>query len=688
MKEFATTKIRNIVLSSHSSSGKTMLTEALLHFTGATTRLGKIEDHTTVSDFDDEEQRRGISIFTTVIPVVYDDLKLNFLDTPGYTDFVGEVISAMRVADCALILADSVAGMEVGTEVALNYANQFKLPKIMVINKMDRENANFQKALTSIQSEIDDRLVVMQLPWGEKASFQGVIDLVNMKAYKGDGKAAVEIPAELRAEAEEARTKLVEAAAEGEDALLEKYFDQGDLSPEEIIQGLKKTILTSNVIPVLCGSYGHQIGIGPLLDTLAKLAPNPTECPSVPAHSPKGDIELKAEDSGPLAAYVWKTTADPFVGRQTFFKVFSGVISSDSRAYNANRGEEERIAAVQVAIGKETQNVPVLHAGDIGLVSKLAVTLTGDTLTTKEAGITLDQPSFPAPLYRVAISPKTQSDAAKMSQTLARMTEEDNTLSWSQEHATHQTLLFGMGDQHIDVALRRAEQKFAMGLNTLEPKVPYEEHITKEATAMYRHKKQTGGSGQFGEVTLKVYPVEGEDFKFSNDVFGGAISNNYMGPIEKGIRNVLKEGVVAGYPIHNVGVSVIDGKEHPVDSKPIAFEVAGREAFKIAFRDASPVLYEPIMKVVVVVPEDHMGDIMGDMNTRRARIQGMDTEKGKSTVTAHVPLVEMLRYTTNLRSMTGGRGYFSMEYDHMDLVPSNLAKEIMDARSKEVKDEE
>ena len=688
MKEFATAKIRNIVLSSHSSSGKTMLTEALLHFTGVTTRLGKIEDRTTVSDFDDEEQRRGISIFTTVIPVVYNDLKFNFLDTPGYTDFVGEVISAMRVADCALILADSVAGMEVGTEVALNYANQFKLPRIIVINKMDRENANFQKALASIQSEIEDRLILMQLPWGEKADFQGVIDLVTMKAFKGDGKTAVEIPAELKAEAEEARTKLVEAAAEGEDALLEKYFDQGNLTAEEVIQGLKKTILTSNVIPVLCGSYGHQIGIGPLLDTLAKLAPNPTERPAVMAHSHKGDIELKAEDTGPLAAYVWKTTADPFVGRQTFFKVFSGVITSDSRAYNANRGEEERLASIQVAIGKETQNVPVLHAGDIGLVSKLATTLTGDTLTTKEAGITLDQPTFPAPLYRVAISPKTQSDAAKMSQTLSRMTEEDNTLSWSQEHATRQTLLFGMGDQHIDVALRRAEQKFAMGLNTLEPKVPYEEHITKEATAMYRHKKQTGGSGQFGEVTLKVYPVEGEDFKFSNDVFGGAISSNYMGPIEKGIRNVLKEGVVAGYPIHNVGVSVIDGKEHPVDSKPIAFEVAGRGAFKIAFRDASPVLYEPIMKVVVIVPEAHMGDIMGDMNTRRARIQGMDTDKGKSTITAHVPLVEMLRYTTNLRSMTGGRGYFSMEYDHMDLVPGNMAKEIMDARAREVKDEE
>ena len=688
MKEYSTASVRNIVLASHSNSGKTMLVENLLNFTGGTTRIGKIEDGTTVSDFDDEEQRRGISLFTSVIPIFYKDLKINFLDTPGYSDFVGEVVSAMRVADCAIILVESTAGMEVGTEVALANANLFKLPKIIVINKMDRENADFKKALESIQNETDERLILMQLPWGEKTDFQGVIDLITMKAYKGEGKTVVEIPDAYKAEAEDARMKLIEAAAEGDDALLEKYFENGDLTAEEALAGLRKAIQKSSIIPVLVGAYGRMIGFVSLLDAIVALAPAPNERPAVTATTLKGEVQLECSDAGPLAAYVWKTTADPFVGRQTFFRVYSGAMTSDVRVWNSVKGEEERLASMQVPMGKENHPISTIHAGDIGTVAKLSFTTTGDTLTTKESHIVLPAAKYPSPLYRVALTPRTQSDAAKLSQTLTRLTEEDPTLTWTMEAATHQTLLFGMGDQHIDVAVKRAEHKFQLFINLLDPKVPYEEHITKEATAMHRHKKQTGGSGQFGEVTLKVFPIEGEDFSFKNDVFGGAISSNYMGPIEKGIRNVLKEGVVAGYPVHNVGVSVIDGKEHPVDSKPIAFEIAGREAFKMAVKDANPVLYEPIMKVTVVVPEAHMGDIMGDLNTRRARVQGMDTEHGKSTVTATVPLSEMMRYTTSLRSMTGGHGSYTMENDHYDLVPHNLAKEIMDARTREVKEEE
>jgi len=689
MKEFSTSNVRNIVLASHSNSGKTLLVENLLNFTGATTRIGSVEDGTTVSDFDDEEKRRNISLFTSVLPVIYKNIKFNFLDTPGYTDFVGEVVSAMRVADCALILVDSVGGLEVGTETALDLAAKFNIPRIMIINKMDRDNASYEKAFQSVRTVLDDvRLIPMQLPWGEKADFQGVIDLVTMKAYKGDGKTTTEIPAEMKDEVEEARMVLVEAAAEGEDSLLEKYFENGDLTSEEILQGLHKAIQESNIIPVLVAAGGRMIGIAPLMDALLALAPSPAELPAVTAKSPKGDVELKIDDSGPLAAYVWKTTADPFVGRQTFFRVYSGTMNSDTRVWNANKGEEERLAGVQVPYGKDMQPVAVIHSGDIGAVAKLSVTTTGDTLTSKEHSLILPAPSYPNPLYRVAITPKTQSDAAKMSQTLNRLAEEDMTFSWDMEAATHQTLIFGMGDQHIDVAVKRAEQKFQLNLDLHEPKVPYEEHITKEASAMYRHKKQTGGSGQFGEVHLKVFPIQGEEFTFSNDVFGGAISNNYMSPIEKGIRNVMKEGVVAGYPIHNVGVSVFDGKEHPVDSKPVAFEIAGREAFKIAFKDANPVLYEPIMKVTVHMPEANMGDIMGDLNTRRARVQGMNSDRGRSTITAEVPLSEMMRYTTNLRSMTGGRGTFSMEFDHYDLVPSHLAQEVMDARQKELKHEE
>ena len=616
------------------------------------------------------------------------DKKINFLDTPGYTDFVGEVISAMSVADGALILVDAVSGLEVGTEFALQYAAEFKLPQMVVINKMDRENANFQKTLASLQEYSDARLIPMQLPWGEKADFKGVIDLVSMKAYKGEGKVAEDIPAAFKDEADNARLALVEVAAEGEDALLEKYFENGDLTQEEILLGLKKTIQNSNVIPVLVAAGGHMVGIAPLLDTLVNIMPGPGEVGSVKAQSAKGELILEATDNGPLAAYVWKTTADPFVGKQTLFRVYSGKMVSDTRVWNSAKGEEERLAGMQVPFGKENLPVSVIHAGDIGSVAKLTVTTTGDTLCSKEMNITLPQPSYPSALFRIAISPKTQSDAAKMSQTLTRLCEEDMTLTWQNEPVTRQTLLFGMGDQHIDVAIRRAEGKFQLGLNQLEPKVPYEEHITKEASSMYRHKKQTGGSGQFGEVWLKVFPITEEEFTFSNDVFGGAISNNYMPSIEKGIRNVMKEGVIAGYKVSNVGVSITDGKEHPVDSKPIAFEIAGREAFKLAFKDANPVLYEPIMKVQVIVPEANMGDVLGDMNSRRARVQGMDTEKGKSTVTAMVPLAEMMRYTTTLRSMTGGRGYFLMEFDHYDLVPTHLTAEIVAARQRELKEEE
>jgi len=689
MKEYKTESIRNIVLASHSSAGKTMLVEALANLTGVTTRIGQVEDGTTISDFDDEEIRRGISLFTSVVPIEFNTVKLNFLDTPGYTDFIGEVISAMQVADGALILVDSVAGLEVGTEMALQYSEQFKLPKMILINKMERENANFQKALQSVQEHVETRLLPLQLPWGEKSDFKGVIDLLSMKAFEGKKNTGVEIPAELKDEAEAAHLALVEAAAEGADDLLEKYFESGDLSDKEIMRGLKSTIWEGNFIPVMVAAGAHQIGLYPLMTVLTNLMPSPADVGPMVALNDKGEeVSLEPKDDGPLAAYVWKTTADPFVGKQTFFRVFSGKMIGDERVWNSAKEEEERLAGMQIPQGKEGIPTSLLHCGDIGLVAKLSVTTTGDTLCDKNQPLALPKADYPNALYQVALFPKTQSDAAKLSSTLARLCEEDMTLSWHNEAATRQTILQGMGDQHIDVAIRRAENKFQLGLNIEEPKVPYEEHISRENSAMYRHKKQTGGAGQFGEVHLSVSPIEDEDFVFANDVVGGAISNNYMASIEKGIRNLMKEGVVAGYPVHNVKVSVYDGKEHPVDSKPIAFEIAGREAFKLAFKDAGAVLYEPIMRAQIVVPESNMGDVLGDMNSRRARVQGMDTQKGKSTVTANVPLAEMLRYTTILRSMTGGRGYFTMEFDHYEMVPQHLAQEVIDAKKREDEENE
>lgn len=684
MKEYSTEHVRNIVLASHSGAGKSILCEAMLHFTGATTRMGKIEDGTTSSDFDEEEIRRSISLYTSVIPIEYKDTKINFLDTPGYTDFVGEEISAMRVAEGVILLVDAVNGLEVGTELAWNNCSKFNLPRFLLINKMDRENANFQKSFKSVEEFADIRLIPVQLPWGEKQTFQGVIDLISMKAYKGDGKAAVEIPDEYKDAAEEARMKLVEAAAEGDDSLLEKYLENGSLSDEEVIKGLKSVVKSCGFVPVFVSAANTETGVARLLDNIIDLMPSPKDAPAAKAQGKAGEEELKADDSGPLAVYVWKTTADPFVGKQTFFRVYSGVVNADSRLWNQTKGMEERLGNVNIPRGKDAVSVKVVHAGDICIVPKLTETSTGNTLCDKNHPLTLPVPEYPNALYRVAVFPKTQADSTKISSTLTRLCEEDMTLTWHNDPTTLQTILQGMGDQHIDVAIRRAESKFQVNVLVTQPKVPYQETITKPASAMYRHKKQTGGSGQFGEVHLKVMPITDKDYEFTWDVFGGAVSQSYSSSIQKGIQAVMKEGVVAGYPVSGVHVSVFDGKEHPVDSKPVAFEVAGREAFKLAVKDAGPVLREPIMMVKITVPEENMGDVMGDLNTRRARIQGMETEHGHSVVSATVPLAEMLRYTTTLRSITGGRGYFSMEFDHTEVVPSHIAQPIIDARTKEV----
>jgi len=684
MKEYSTEFIRNIALVSHGSGGKTMLAEAFLHVTGNTSRLGKIEDGSTVSDFEDEEIRRKLSLSTAVVPVEYKDHKINVLDTPGYTDFVGEVVSALRVADGAIILVDSVAGLEVGTEIVWSYCDTFKLPRVLVVNKLDRDNADFNKAIESVQVFSPTRLVPVQLPWGEKAAFKGVIDLISMKAYANEGKTPEEIPADLKAAAEEARMKLVEAAAEGEDALLEKYLDSGELTNEELMRGLKAILRSQAYILVFAAAGGHEKGLLPLLDAVINLMPSPKDIPPVVAKGKDGEEQLTALDSGPLALYVWKTTADPFVGKLTYFRIYSGTLHGDTRIWNQNKSAEERMAGLSILRGKETMPFKTVHSGDIGIVAKLTSTTTGDTLCDRGHPLSLPMPVYPHALFRVAIHPKTQADAAKISPTLTRLCEEDMTLSWYQEPATGQTILQGMGDQHIDVAIRRAEGKLQVGLTTAEPKVPYREGITKKADAMYRHKKQSGGSGQFGEVSLRIEPCPESDFEFTDELVGMNLSKSYLPAIEKGIHATLQAGVMAGFPLSNVRVIVYDGKEHPVDSKPVAFEIAGREAFKLAVRDASPVLFEPIMNVRIVVPDVNMGDVMGDMNSRRGRVQGTESERGRTVVVAQVPLAEMLRYTTQLRSITGGRGVFTMEFDRYEIVPNHLAQEIIAAHQKEI----
>ena len=683
MKEYTTEFIRNVALASHGSSGKTMLIEAFAHFTGITTRLGGIQEGNTLADFEEEEIRRGLSLSTAVIPIEYKDCKINFLDTPGYTDFVGEMVSGLRVVDGVLVVVDAVAGAEVGTEVALHHSDQFGLARFVIIDKMDRDNANFRKAMDSVQQLSEKRLIPVQLPWVGEKGFQGVIDLRTMKAYRGNGKQADDISGDLSDEVEAARMELIEAAAEGEDALLEKYLEGEELSTEEITRGLRQVIQSSTYIPVFVAAGGAEIGIAPLLDAIIDLIPLPNHKP-VKAVGVSGEEELIVTDAGPLAAYVWKTTADPFVGKITYFRVYSGVVSADTRVWNQNKSIEERFGTVSLMRGKELMQIKNIHAGDIGTVPKLSGTATGDTFCDRGHPLTLPIPEYPHALYRVAITPKTQGDAGKLSPTMTRLCEEDKTLSWYMESSTNQAILQGMGDQHIDVAIRKAESKFSTNLLIEEPKVPYNETITRSALAQYRHKKQSGGAGQFGEVHMRLEPLSEENYEFVNEVFGGSISSNFMPAIEKGVRNVMKAGVIAGYPVVKVKVAVVDGKEHPVDSKPVAFEIAARECFKLAFKDANPVLLEPIMNLKITVPEENMGDVLGNLSTKRAKVQGMDTEHERSVITAQVPLAEIQRYTTELRSMTGGRGVFTMELDHYETVPSHIAQNVIEARQKEL----
>ena len=687
MKEYTTEFLRNIALVSHGGAGKTMLAEAFLHATGATTRLGKVEDSTTASDYDEEEQRRKISIYSSVIPIEHRDHKINIIDAPGYTDFVGEAISALSVADGAIILVDAVAGVEVGTELAWRYADEFNLPRFFVINKMDRDNADFEKTYAAVEEFVrakGKRALKVHLPIGEKQNFKGVVDIIGMKSYIGDGKTTGDIPAELREAAEAAHFTLVEAAAEGEDELMEKYLESGSLTDEEMVRGLEDVVYTGSFVPVFCAAGGREIGTIALLNDIIDLMPSPLHAPARMAQGKDGEEKLEPSDTAPLAAYVWKTTADPFVGKMTYFRVFSGSIHADARVWNQNKGAEERMSGLHFQRGKEQIAAKVVHAGDIASVSKLTVTSTGDTFCDKGHPLTIEKPNFPAALYRVAVTPKTQGDAAKISPTLTRLCEEDMTLSWQNDPITHETVLQGMGDQHIDVALHRAQTKFQVGLNTQQPKIPYREGITRKASGQYRHKKQTGGAGQFGEVHLRIEPLPESDFEFTDELVGMNLSKSYLPPIEKGIKATMERGAFAGYPMSNVRVIVYDGKEHEVDSKPVAFEIAGREAFKIAVQEAGPVLFEPIMNVRITVPDSYMGDVMSDLNTRRGRVQGTEAEHGSTTIIAHAPMSEMTRYTTQLRSITGGRGFFTMEFDHYDVVPNHIAGTIIEAHKKDM----
>ncbi|NIN67402.1 MAG: elongation factor G [Anaerolineae bacterium] len=680
MKNYKAEQLRNLVLLSHGGAGKTSLTEAMLYDSGGVSRLGKVEDGTTAADYDPEEIRRKISVNTAVIPCEWREQKINVLDTPGYADFVGEVKGALRAADGAIIVLDAVSGVEVGTELVWGYADEVGLPRMLFVNKMDRENADFGRALSQAKEILDRSIIPFQLPIGAQEAFEGVVDLVSMKAYRGDKAEEGDIPDELRAEAESYHLELIEAAAETDDALLEKYFEEETLTDEEIRQGLTAGIRNRGIVPVFCGSALENIGVWPLMDAVVEYLPSPADSAGVRAtNAATGEEEvLEPVAHAPLAALVFKTLADPYVGKLTYFRVFSGAMESDSRVFNSSKGEEERVGQLFFLKGKEQAPVDKIPAGDIGAVAKLQETTTGDTLCDKDHPVTLAPVNFPHPIFSAAIAPRTKADMDKLGTALSRLTEEDPTLRVEREASTRETVLSGMGESHIDIAARRLDSKFGVEIVTSVPKVPYRETVTRVATSQYRHKKQTGGAGQFAEVWLRVEPLpRGTAFEYESEVREGHISKSFIPSIEKGIKQVLVQGVMAGYPVVDVKAVVYDGKEHPVDSKDIAFQIAGREAFKEAVRDAGPVILEPIMMFAITVPEANMGDVLGDLNTKRARVVGTEQKGDKSVITAQAPLAEMQNYATDLRSMTQGRGIFSMEFLRYEEVPKHLADEII-----------
>ncbi len=684
MKTYKVVDLRNVALLGHGGSGKTSLAEAVLFSVEATSRLGRIEDGNTVSDYDPEEIRRHISINTSILPCETERVKINLLDAPGYADFVGDVQATIRVADGAVVVVDAVSGVEVGTELHWEYADERNLPRLVYVNKTDRDNASFSRTVENIRETFAANVVPIHLPIGKEAAFEGIVDVVRKRAQMGDGSES-DIPAELQAEADEAYQQLVEAAAESDDELIMKYLEGEDLTEAEVWRGLRTSVAAGSIIPALCGSATQNIGVKPLLWAIEELLPSPFNTPiEVADPLAFGDTaDLQPVDAAPLATLIFKTMADPFVGKLTYFRVFSGALESDSRVFNPRLGREERIGQLYRIIGKEQIPVQRVGPGDIGGVAKLSATITGDTLCDKGQPVILEGIRFPHPVYSVAITPKSQPDLDKLSSALTRLLEEDPTLTVEREQSTGETILSGMGESHIDVAVQRLQQKFGVSIATDIPKVPYLETITQTVSAHGRHKKQTGGRGQFGDVHIRFEPQpRGAGFEFVDEIFGGSVPRNFIPAVEKGLREIVGNGVLAGYPTVDIRAALYDGSYHSVDSSEIAFKLAAHLAFRQAIPEGKPVLLEPIMSVRIIVPDQFMGDILGDLNTRRARVQGMEQERGKAAVTALAPLAEMQRYATDLRSMTQGRGYFSMEMDHYDVVPDYIAQTVI-AKAKE-----
>jgi len=695
LKKYAIADIRNVALVSHGGAGKTTLAEAMLYDAGATERLGRTTEGSTVMDHDPEEIRRQVSINAAVAPLEWQGVKVNLVDTPGYFDFVAEVKSSLRVVDSVVVVVDAVGGVEVGTDLVWQYANENDLPRIIFINKMDRENANFERVLESLRSAFGRSVVPVTLPIGQEASFRGVIDLVGerMVTYedgKGRDPKSEPLSGVYADQAAKARELLVEAAAETDDELTMKYLEGEALTAEELRRGLRTGVLSGKLVPVLCGSGLKNTGIQPLLDLIRLVAPSPQDRPPAVGTNPKTGAEEKrpADESGPFSAFVFKTMADPYVGKLTLFRVMSGSLGSNSQVYNAVRNQTERIGQLFLIRGKQQEPVDRVGAGDLAAVAKLQETSTGDTLCDEASPIVFAPTEYPKPVYQVAVQPKAKGDEDKISTALARIREEDPTLTVHKEPGTGETILSGMGELHLAVATERMKRKFGVDVILKTPKVPYKETIRRTAKAEGKFKRQTGGRGQYGHVWIEYSPEPEADFIFTENIFGGVVPKQYIPAVEKGLREAKEEGVLAGFPVTNFKATLYDGSYHEVDSSEMAFKIAASLSFKKGIMEADPVLLEPIMTVSVLIPEAYMGEIIGDLNRRRGRILGMEPSGTMQKVRAMVPLAEMFTYAIDLRSITQGRGSFSMEFDHYEEVPGHIAQTIIEKHQAEKKEEE
>lgn len=682
MKQYAPDRLRNVVLLSHGGAGKTSLAEAMLFTAKVTNRLGRVEEGTTVSDWDPDEIKRHISVSTSVLPLEWRDHKVNVLDAPGYADFIGETKSALRAADAAVIVLCAASGVEVGSEQIWNYCDEARLPRLVFMNKLDRENANFARTLAQAQEAWGNAVIALHLPIGSEASFSGFVNLLSRTAYKTGTNGSAEetaIPDDMTNAVEEARSALVEKIAETDDDLIERFLGDEEISDVELTTALRKAVTAGDIVPLLVGATMKVAGISALLDAIVDVLPG-ADAINLSAQAPDGKaVTLKVGGNEPAVALIFKTMADPYVGKLTYFRVYTGTVRTNSNLMDANRNKQEHVGQLYLVRGKEQVAVGEVGPGDIGAVTKLAEAATGDTLCAPERPVTLDGVHFPNPSYTVAVRPKSKGDLDKLGTSLHRLVEEDPTIQIARDPVTGDTLVSGMGDSHVQIATERMARKFGVNVDLDLPVVPYRETVQGTAQVTSRHKKQTGGHGQFAEVVLIVERNMDSDFEFKDTVVGGSVPKNFIPAVEKGIRESLHEGFLAGFPVTNVRVTLTDGKYHAVDSSEMAFKIAGSQGFKEAAQKAHPVLLEPIYHLEITVPDSYTGDIMSDLNSKRARVGGMNPGRGFTTIEADAPLAEVQRYATDLRSMTQGRGTFQMRFDHYETVPAHLQDAIIKA---------